>query len=115
MKITPANVDAAAAHAAEAMEQAIQANLGGIGREWEQTACILLEIGHTECRGSSCLCLDLQARLQQLLKKAAQQRPKMDDLIKLGVHMVLPEYTIQVPACQHAFAARLAVAEAYYK
>mgnify|MGYP001807619899 CR=1 FL=1 len=97
------------------MELAKQANLGGIGREWEKASCLLLEFGHTKCGGSSCLCLDLQARLQQLLKKAAQQRPKMDDLIKLGVHMVLPEYTIQVPACEHAFAARLAVAEAYYK
>jgi hypothetical protein len=115
MENYPVDVDAAAEHAAVTMELAIQANLGGIGREWEQAACILLELGHTQCRGSSCLLLDLQARLQQLLAKAAQQRPAIRDLIKLGVPTMLLEYTAQIPACPHGATARLAVAEAYYK
>jgi hypothetical protein len=115
MEECPADVYAEAVNTAVTMELAIQANLGGIGREWEQAACILLDLCHSQCRGSSCLCLDLQARLQQLLAKAAQQRPEIGDLIKLSVPTVLLDYTIQIPACQHAVAARLAVAEAYYK
>ena len=74
------------------LQAAIEQNLGGIGHEWDQIVGILHCSFDPQCGGSSCWCLDLQARLQQLLTKTAQQRPKMDDLIKLGVHMVLPAF-----------------------
>lgn len=97
-------------------EEHLRANLDGIAHEWDKVFGLLLEFAYqSQCRGSSCTCLSLQARLQQLLRTAAQRRPGLDDLIKQDVHMVLPESTDSIPACQHAAATRLAVAEAYYK
>jgi hypothetical protein len=104
-----------AASAGVIMQAAIEQNRGGIGNEWDRIVSILHCSIALRCGGSSCWCLDLQAALQQLLTKAAQQRPKMEDLIKLGVHMVLPAFTDQITACKHGVAARLAVAQAYYK
>jgi hypothetical protein len=97
-------------------EEVLRTNLGGIAHEWDKTAALLVDVTYqSQCRGSSCTCLALQARLQQLMTKAAQQRPGLDDLVKQDVHAVLPEFTDSILACQHAAATRLAVAEAYYK
>jgi hypothetical protein len=97
-------------------EEILKANLGGIAHEWDKIPGLLIGFAYqSQCRGSSCTCLELQARLQQLLTKAAQQQPGLDDLIKQDVHSILPEFTDSILACQHAAATRLAVAEAYYK
>ena len=100
---------------------ATQKNIGGIGKEVQQiihTAAELLN-SPTPCEGhsdSTCPCLDLQSYLQQLLRKAEQQKLGLDVMLEVFVHAVLTSITFGIIRhCPHVAETKLAIAEAYYK
>jgi hypothetical protein len=99
---------------------AIQQNLGGIGNEVQQIihAAAVLYKSPTPCEGdsdNSCPCLGLQASLKQLLRKAAQQKPGLDVLLELFVHVMLTSNSFGAMRHRpHAAATKLAIADPYY-
>ncbi len=97
------------------MQQAIEKDCGEIGHEWNQVVNAFQSFSQVQCENGSCPCLDLEAALDVLMKAVTEQRPTLDNLIELKVHMVLPGYACKFPKCPHSDEARLAIAEAYYK
>jgi hypothetical protein len=94
-----------------------QQHWDGIGSVWHDVkeAMLVFRVSEAKCRGDSCSCLDLQACLQRLLERAAEVQPLLGTMVDLKAHMALPTYCSYIPNCPHAAAARLAVADAYYK
>jgi hypothetical protein len=102
------------------LHEACDKDMGGIGKEWQEVIRVsaALKDPRTQCKGDSCLCLDLQACLQLLLAKAAQQRPELSVLVQMLVHSFLTKYDINAASsedCPHVAATQLALADAYYK
>jgi hypothetical protein len=102
------------------LHKACDKDMGGIGKEWKEVIRVSAALKHprTQCNGDSCLCLDLQACLQLLLAKAAQQQPELSVLVQMLVHSFLTKYAINaasIEACPHVAATQLAFAEVYYK
>jgi hypothetical protein len=106
-----------AAAKASRWEESVSRNRDGISNECEALVTVLVGVKMVgvQCSGGSCSCLDLQACLQRLLEKAAHQPTGLNTLLELKVHMVLSGYLTDIKGCPHAAAARLAVAEAFYK
>lgn len=96
----------------------VQQDRGGISNEWEQVlnALEVFQNAQVQCGADSCPCLHLQDCVQQLVAKVAKQQPGLDVLLELHVHSTLTGHSITaIQDCPHAAAARLALAEAYYK
>jgi hypothetical protein len=78
-------------------------------------AVLVFSESKPQCRDGSCSCLHLQACLQQLLEKAAQQRPGLDTFLRRRLHHMLPLDVSAIAGCPHAVATQLALADAFYK